>query len=156
VEWWIDGGDTALEFTKRRNLNRGYMKLEVWNDAMELFALVEKILREISSLDFRLRGQILDAAQSVSSNISEGYGRKSINEYLYFLNVALGSLAELMTRMVGLRITDRVAEASFDMFDECHYKTENKLLALIKALQVKRRTGTWEAEIRETRRLYKH
>ena len=71
MEWWIDRGDTAFEFTKRRNLNRGYMKLEVWNDAMELFALVEKILREISSLDFRLRGQILDAAQSVSSNISD-------------------------------------------------------------------------------------
>jgi len=118
--------------------------------------LVEKILKEISSLDFRLRGQILDAAQSVSSNISEGYGRKSINEYLYFLNVSLGSLAELMARMIGLKITGLLADPTFDIFDECHYKTENKLLALIKALQVKRRTGTWEAEIRETRRLYKH
>jgi four helix bundle protein len=146
----------AMEFTKRRNLNRGYMKLEVWNDAIELFAMVERILREIPGLDLRLEGQILDAAQSVSSNISEGYGRKSINEYLCFLNVSLGSLAELMTRMAGLKITDRLADPTFDSFDECHYKTENKLLALVKSLQAKRRSGSWESEIRDPRQPYMH
>jgi four helix bundle protein len=146
----------AMEFTKRRNLNRGYMKLEVWNDAIELFALVDSILGKMSSLDLRLRGQILAAAQSVSSNISEGYGRRSINEYLYFLNVSLGSLAELMTRMVGLKTTQRIADASFDRFDECHYKTEHKLRALVKSLQAKRRKGSWESEIRDPGQPYMH
>ena len=145
-----------MEFTKRRNLNRGYMKLEVWNDAIELFAIVERILKDIPGLDLRLKGQILDAAQSVSSNISEGYGRKSINEYLHFLNVSLGSMAELMTRMVGLKITGRFADPTFDRFDECHYKTENKLLALVKSLQAKRRSGLWEWEIRDPGQPYMH
>ena len=137
----------GVEHTKRRNLNRGYMKLDVWNDSIELFTLVDSILTKISGLDLRLKGQILDAAQSISSNISEGYGRKSINEYLYFLNVARGSLAELMTRMVGLKMINRLADGSFESFDECHYRTENRLLALIKSLEAKRRTGSWESEI---------
>jgi hypothetical protein len=28
-----------MEYTKRRNLNRGYMTLEVWQRAMELFVM---------------------------------------------------------------------------------------------------------------------
>ena len=138
-----------MEYTRRRNLNRGFMKLNVWNDAIDLYALVGEILRGMGSLDLRLKSQILDAAHSVSANIAEGYGRKSINEYLYFLNVSLGSLSELMTRMIGLRRTDTLTQASFEDFDECHYKVENRLIALIGSLQDKRRTGTWKSEFHE-------
>jgi four helix bundle protein len=140
---------TVMEHTRRRNLNRGFMKLEVWNDAMELFALVDKILGDLHGVQLRLRGQILDSAQSVSSNISEGYCRRTINEYPYFLNVSLGSMGEVMTRMIGLKATRRLTESSFESFDELHYRVENKLLALIKSLQEKRREGSWEQEIHE-------
>lgn len=116
---------------------------------MELFKLVDRIVASVEKLDFRLSGQVLDAAQSVSANIAEGYCRKSINEYLYFLNVALGSLGELMTRLVGLRTISKISETSFESFDEFHYRVENKLLALIKSLQVKRHEGTWEQEFPE-------
>jgi hypothetical protein len=30
-----------MEYTKRRNLNRGYMKLEVWQRGMDLFEMVD-------------------------------------------------------------------------------------------------------------------
>jgi four helix bundle protein len=71
-----------LGYTERKNLNRGFMKLEVWNDAIALFKLVYDIITRIDVIDFKLRSQILDAAQSISSNIAEGYCRRSINEYL--------------------------------------------------------------------------
>ena len=48
------------------------MKLEVWNDAIQLFNLVIKVPGKISKLDFKLRAQLLDAAQSIFSNIAEG------------------------------------------------------------------------------------
>jgi len=60
---------------------------------------LSKILSGIPKLDFKLKAQILDVAQLISSNIAEGYGRKSINEYLYFLNVALGSSGEILTQV---------------------------------------------------------
>jgi len=143
-----------VEYTKRRNLNRGYMKLEVWDDALDLLKLVNNIIQNIDKIDFKLRSQILDAAQSISSNIAEGYCRRSINEYLQFLNIALASSGELLTRIIGLRKISKISESVFEEFDKFHYKTENKLLSLIKALQSKRKEGTWDQEIHEVSEKY--
>ena len=43
--------------------------------------------------------QMRRAAVSIPSNIAEGYRRKSRKEYIQFLRVALGSLAELETQI---------------------------------------------------------
>lgn len=139
-----------MDYTKRHNVNRGYMKLEVWCDAIELLQFVYKILAGSQRLEYKLRAQILDSVQSISSNIAEGYCRRSLNEYLQFLSVALGSCGESMTRMIGLLGTGYVTSEQFEQFDRIHYEVENKLVALIKALQSKRRSGTWEDEFRET------
>ena len=64
--------------TELRNKNRGYMKLIVWQKAIELFELVWAMVFTENKIDFKLRSQIADAAQSVSANISEGYGRRSL------------------------------------------------------------------------------
>jgi four helix bundle protein len=61
------------EYTKRKNINRGYMKLDVWQLAIQLYKLIWEIIKGLN-IDFKLRAQILDAIQSVSSNIAEGYG----------------------------------------------------------------------------------
>ncbi|MCL5030372.1 MAG: four helix bundle protein [Bacteroidetes bacterium] len=138
-----------MEFTKRYNLNRGYMKLEVWQDSIQLFKLINKIAIEIPKLDFKLKAQILDAAQSISSNIAEGYCRKSLNEYLYFLNVALGSCGEFLTRTIGLKVSDLISQEKFEEIDTLHYAVENKLLSLVKALELKRKEGSWDQQIHE-------
>src|SRR3984893_18540754 len=103
--------------TKLRNKNRGYMKLIVWQKALELFELVWAIVFTENKIDFKLRSQIADAAQSVSANISEGYGRRSLNEYIQFLYYALGSLAETMTRAIGLKQTKKISAGRFHEFD---------------------------------------
>ncbi len=135
------------EYTKRRNLNRRYVKLEVWQDSLVLLELTEKLLRDAQPKDMKLQSQILNAVQSVSSNISEGYCRKTVKEYLYFISVSLGSLGELMSRVAGLRVLDRITADTFESFDSFHYMVENKLLALKRALQSKRLSGTWEETI---------
>jgi four helix bundle protein len=135
-----------MEYTKRRNVNRGYMKLEVWNEAMALFQWVFKTTESVRGIDFKLRSQIINAAQSISANIAEGYCRRSINEYLQFLNIALGSSGELMTRMIGLLNIGVLQEAAHDKFDSLHFSMENKLIALIRSLQHKRKAGDWIQE----------
>ena len=137
------------EYTKRRNVNRGYMKLEVWQEGMALLVLTHEILNKIDKIDFKLRGQLLDAVQSVSGNIAEGYCRKSVNEYLYFLNVALGSLGEALTRLIGLRVIHPITDEEFERFDKLHYSIENKMLALIKSLQSKKADNTWNQTLHE-------
>ncbi len=116
--------------TKLRNKNRGYMKLIVWQKAMQLFELVWKTTFVEANIDFKLRSQLADAAQSISANISEGYGRRSVSEYLQFLYYALGSMAETMTRAIGLKQTQQISHERFQDFDVLHYEVENRLLRL--------------------------
>jgi len=118
------------------------MKLEVWNDAVELFGRVNAMLSVLDGIGFKLKSQILDAAQSISANISEGYSRRTVNEYLQFLNISLSSCGELMTRMIGLKKIGKLSNEQFESFDEFHYRVENKLLALVKSLQAKRGKGS--------------
>jgi four helix bundle protein len=125
------------------------MNLVVWQKAMELFELVWEIAFQESRIDFKLRSQFADAAQSISANISEGYGRRSINEYIQFLYYALGSLAETMTRAIGLQRTKRISEPRFERFNLLHYEVENRLLRLIEKLERKREDGDWIARIAE-------
>ena len=135
--------------TELRNKNRGYMKLIVWQKAIQLFDVVWSIAFKKSKIDFKLRSQWVDAAQSISANIAEGYGRRSINEYIQFLYYALGSLAETMTRAVGLKQTQQISSERFREFDSLHYEVENRLLRLIEKLEEKRDDADWVARISE-------
>jgi len=135
--------------TKLRNKNRGYMKLIVWQKAIQLFELVWKIAFVEANIDFKLRSQLADAAQSISANISEGYVRRSVNEYIQFLYYALGSTAETMTRAVGLKQTEQISSGRFEAFDVLHYEVENRLLRLIEKLEQKRDDADWVARIAE-------
>jgi four helix bundle protein len=62
---------------------------------------------------YGLTSQIRRSAVSVASNIAEGYGRKSTNEYIQFLHIALGSLRELDTQLI---IAQRVKLADKELF----------------------------------------
>src|SRR4030095_17034862 len=133
--------------TELRNKNRGYMKLIVWQKAIERFELVWKISFIEAKVDFKLRSQLADAAQSVSANISEGYGRRSVGEYIQFLYYALGSLSETMTRAIGLERTNQISAARFHNFALLHYKVENRLLRLMEKFEHKRDDEDWIARI---------
>lgn len=130
-----------MEYTKRRNLNRGYMKLEAWQRGMDLFALAFQLSDGIS--DFKLKSQFRDSAQSVSANMAEGYGRRSLPEYLQYLYIAKGSLAETLTRAIGLQSARLISNDGFEKLDQLHYEVENKLLRLIESLETKRQANDW-------------
>ena len=118
------------------------MKLEAWQHGMDLFVMAFRLSANVS--DLKLKSQFRDAAQSVSANIAEGYGRRSLPEYLQSLYIAKGSLAETLTRGVGLQNVKLISNDDFENFDKLHYEVENKLLRLIESLENKRRTNEWQ------------
>ena len=117
------------------------MKLDAWQRGMDLFVMAFRLSANVS--DLKLKSQFRDAAQSVSANIAEGYGRRSLPEYLQFLYTAKGSLAETLTRAIGLHNVKLVSDDDFEDLDKLHYEVENKLLRLIESLESKRGTNEW-------------
>ena len=75
--------------------------LDVWKESMnlakEVYKLTERFPREEI---FGLTSQMRRAAVSIPSNIAEGAARKSDKEFIQFLHVSLGSLAEVETQLL--------------------------------------------------------
>ena len=77
-----------------------YRDLIVWQKSMVLVTEVYKISKEFPNDEtYGLTSQIRRCAVSIPSNIAEGYGRNSTNDYIHFLRIATGSLYELQTQM---------------------------------------------------------
>src|SRR5689334_4405539 len=89
--------------------------LFIWQKAVE-FAKEIYLLTERKGLrtDFGLRGQMRDAAVAISTNIAEGFERRSRKEYLNFLNIAKASAGEsrsllYVANQVGYITTDELS-----------------------------------------------
>ncbi len=137
--------DDLLE--RNRNLNRGFRKLEVWRDAIELYVFEKNVMDKLKGIPFKIRDQILDSVFSISSNIAEGHCRKSIKEYLQFVNISLGSAGENYSQMYALVKSMEISKEIFDEFDSRHYCTENKLINLAKSLSKSVKRGAdWNSD----------
>ena len=91
-----------------------FRDLIVWRKAIDLSKQVYQLTRVMpDSEKFRLTSQMRRAAISIPSNIAEGNARQTIRDYLNFLSVARGSLAELETQIIiadELRILHKCTE----------------------------------------------
>ena len=76
-----------------------YRELIVWQKAMELVEETYRIVKLLPKEEmYALSDQMRRAAISIPSNIAEGQARNSAKEFLYFLSIAKGSVAELHTQ----------------------------------------------------------
>ncbi len=129
---------------ERKNINRGFKKLRVWQDAVSLYVLACEILTNFPFELKKVAANSIDAAHSINRNIAEGYTRRSIKEYLNFLNIALGSSGEFHSCYCSIHKANQITKQEYESLDELHYKAENGLIKLIEALQKKQRDGEWE------------
>ena|SRR2546422_359598 len=78
-----------------------YSELIAWQKAMDLTEEVYPATRRFPKEEiYGLTSQLRRAAVSVPSNIAEGQGRKSTNEFLHHLSIAYGSLMEVETQLL--------------------------------------------------------
>ncbi len=133
---------------ERRNVNRGFKKLRVWQDAVSLYILACKIFVNFPFELKKIVANSLDAVHSISRNISEGYCRRSLKEYLNYLNFSLGSCGEFHSCYVSFKNAGQISEDEYEQLDQLHFKVENELLTLIESLQNKQKDQAWEDSFR--------
>ena len=96
-----------------KNKNRGYQQLRVWQDAIAFYELSSKVFRRFPHELRRVASQAIGSSDSVHRNIAEGYCRRSLREYLNFLNIALGSLGESVSGLEAYRRAEQINEDDF-------------------------------------------
>ena len=116
-----------------------YRDLIVWQKSMILVTNIYKVSKSFPNDEtYGLTSQIRRCAVSIPSNIAEGYGRSSRNDYIPSLHIATGSLYELQTQLeicYNLRFLNK---NNFNNLYESSREIERMLSSLTKKLNDKR------------------
>ena len=81
--------------------SQSYKDLLVWQKSITLCMEVYQLCEAFPKSElYGLADQMKRAAVSVASNIAEGQGRQHLREFINFISVANGSLAELDTQRI--------------------------------------------------------
>jgi len=112
-----------------------YRDLMVWQKAMVLVTEIYKVTKSFPRReDYGLTSQLRRCAVSIPSNIAEGYGRNSRNEYIRFLQIASGSLYELQTQLEIAANLGYLKKDEFELLYESTREVERMLSVLIRRL----------------------
>src|SRR5690625_7583157 len=90
--WWM------VKEIKNKDMIKDYKDLRIWQQSMDLVKMVYQVMGKMPREElYSLTDQIKRAAVSIPSNIAEGQARGT-REFLHFLRIAQGSLAEQIGR----------------------------------------------------------
>lgn len=83
---------------RERSEIRNYRDLSVWQLGINIAVQVYEATRQFPADErFGLTSQLRRAAASVPANVAEGHARSSTKDYLRYIAIAIGSLAETAT-----------------------------------------------------------
>ncbi len=109
-----------------------YEDLVVWQVSVDLAVAIEA-----ASARARRAGGILNqmrrAAVSIGSNIAEGCGRGTNNEFIHFLSIARGSAAEVDTQLRIAFRSGHISRAAFEPMLASAQRIRWMLTALMRA-----------------------
>jgi four helix bundle protein len=117
---------------------KNFKDLKVWQKAYQLCVTIYKITKRFPKAEqYGLTSQIRRSAVSVPSNIAEGYGRKTTQEYIQSLYIAYGSHCELETQTMLSKDLGYIKSDDFQELQQDIGDVERMLKALIKSLRNK-------------------
>ena len=89
-----------------------FEEIEAWKEARKL---VKDIYCGFSKCrDFAFKGQIQRAGISIMSNIAEGFERNTNKEFINFLSISRGSLAEVKSLLYAANDIGYIDKSLFD------------------------------------------
>jgi four helix bundle protein len=115
---------------------RDFRKIEAWQLADDLAVAVYRLSRGFPKEEaYGLTNQIRRSAVSTPANIVEGSARETKKDYLHFLHISRGSLAETQYFIHLARRLEYVAVPEADQVEELSRRAYACLHGLIKAVE---------------------
>jgi four helix bundle protein len=114
---------------------KSFKKLMVWQKTYVLVQMIYMHTHKFPSTElYGLTSQIRRAGVSVLANIAEGSERQHKKQFLQFLSVARGSLAEVETYLMLAKDLDYLNEQEFGNLEEQRGEVGRLLRGLYKSL----------------------
>jgi four helix bundle protein len=113
-----------------------FKELKVWQKGIEIVKDIYEITKHFPKEEmYGLTTQMRRSAISIPSNIAEGFKRFHAKEYVQFLYIALGSLAELETQIFIAKEIGLLEDTKMDFMNEKLDHTSKMLSSLISKLR---------------------
>ena len=110
--------------------------LILWQKSMDLAVEVHQFALRLPAFErFGLAAQLRRAAVSVPSNVAEGTARRTTREFISYLYIARGSLAEIETQLLLARRLGYVDEATVRALSPAMAEVGRLVNAVIRGLQ---------------------
>ena len=101
-----------------------FEEVKAWQEERKLTKMIYDAAKANKSFsrNFRFKDQITNAAISVMSNIAEGFSRHSKKEFVQFLFIAKGSIAEVQSQLYVALDQGYISDSDFK---EMYLKSED-------------------------------
>ena len=99
---------------EKSNKISSFTDLNAWKEGHKLVLLIYKVTGSFPSKEtFGLTNQLRRAIVSFTSNIAEGFSRKTYKEKINFYSMALGSLTEVENQIIIAHDVDYINQKDF-------------------------------------------
>ncbi len=116
---------------------KSFTDLHGWQEGHKLVLDVYKLTKGFPSEEqFGLTNQMRRSAVSITSNIAEGFSRKSKKEKTQFLYISLGSITELQNQLVIARDIGYLTKNDFKKIAENTVVVDKLIKGLIKSSKI--------------------
>ena len=117
---------------------KNFKELKVWQKSVELVTSIYQTTKVFPKEEqFGIINQIRRCAVSVPSNIAEGFGRNSDNDFKRFLSISKGSLYEFETQLEISYRLNYIGLSDFETLNSLAIEIDKMINGLIKSLNKK-------------------
>ena len=112
-----------------------FRDLETWQKGHELVLMIYILTKEFPQREtYSLVDQMRRAVVSITSNVAEGFGRRTSNEKVRFYYIATGSLTEIQNQLLIARDLRYLSESEYDGAEKLTELVYRLLNGLIRSL----------------------
>ena len=111
-----------------------FTDLYTWQEGHKFVVQIYEMTKSLPANEvYGLRSQMQRAAVSITSNIAEGFSRRTFTDKAHFYYMAKGSLTELQNQLLIARDVGYISNEIFDELAEQSRATYQLLAGLIRA-----------------------